>query len=423
MERPAWPAGVTPAAAPRRLRLSSPRAGDRRPAGEGESGRWCPLAPKPPQELGTAGVDAQGGEGTRRGAATVGNESYSPPGPLSQLVVGAGPGWDSPTLGRGSDLFGCEEYLLLREAQAVQVGFEILQELFAHIGHPCCPRNGVVKREGGRKRVLGSALLLGGPHSVDGDLAACLPPSLPSLYWGEKGLFAPPVRAGDARAHRCVPRQGHAPWVWGSIHSPERLRVGKLVLRCFRISRSLSLWISLAMEATWSSTGRHGESRVPRWGVTPRAGAQSGQSRQHGGGCSSPLPWETHPNGDQSGPTVLLHPLHGLEEFPPPPPDMLLGVKWPGARGSGCQILGGRSGRVQGAAAVCLVRPPIPASHHGPGFTMCQGGVVPKDQDLAGVLHHTRLVPVGQRGQMGQIPPKLPQPNPRDSELELGCRA
>lgn len=36
---------------------------------------------------------------------------------------------------------------------------------------------------------------------------------------------------------------------------------------------------------------------------------------------------------------------------------------------------------------------------------MHQGGVVMKDVDLAGGLHHARLVPAGQRGQMGQIPP------------------
>lgn len=44
--------------------------------------------------------------------------------------------------------------------------------------------------EGGEKGILGSSSLPGGPRGVDGELAACPPPSFPSLYWGEKRLFA-----------------------------------------------------------------------------------------------------------------------------------------------------------------------------------------------------------------------------------------
>lgn len=150
MEWPTQPTGVTPAAVPHRLRPSSPQAGDRRPAGDGESGRLCPVTPKPPEEPGTARVDTWGGEGMHRGAAMVGNPSYTPrPGPPSQPE--AGPGWGSPTLGRGSYLFGSEVHLLLGEAQAAQVGIELLQVLLAHIGCPCCQRDGAVKGEGGER--------------------------------------------------------------------------------------------------------------------------------------------------------------------------------------------------------------------------------------------------------------------------------
>lgn len=50
--------------------------------------------------------------------------------------------WGSPTPGRGLYLRGSVEHLLLSEAQAVQVGSELLQVLLAHIGCPCCQRNG-----------------------------------------------------------------------------------------------------------------------------------------------------------------------------------------------------------------------------------------------------------------------------------------
>lgn len=195
MEWPTQPTGVTPAAVPHRLRLSSPQAGDRRPAGDGERVRQCPVTPKPPKEPGMARVNAWGGEGTHRGAAVVGNRSYTPhPDPHPRWwVAEAGPGWGSPTLGRGSYLFGSEEHLLLGEAQAAHVGTELLQVLLAHIGRPCCQRDGIVKGEGGGKRVLGGALLLGGAHSVDRELAACLPPSFPSPYQGKRG-FLPCLR-------------------------------------------------------------------------------------------------------------------------------------------------------------------------------------------------------------------------------------
>ena len=86
MEWLTQPARLTPAAAPRRLCLSSPRAGDRHPAGDRESGCWCSFTPKTPEEPGTAGMDARGGEGMRRGAAVVGNRSYAP----SQTPIPAG---------------------------------------------------------------------------------------------------------------------------------------------------------------------------------------------------------------------------------------------------------------------------------------------------------------------------------------------
>lgn len=56
--------------------------------------------------------------------------------------------------------------------------------------------------------------------------------------------------------------------------------------------------------------------------------------------------------------------------------------------------------------------PPIPALRRGWGFTVHQGGVVPEDLDLAGVPHHACLIPVGQRGQMGQIPPQTAPTKP-----------
>lgn len=46
-----------------------------------------------------------------------------------------------------------------------------------------------------------------------------------------------------------------------------------------------------------------------------------------------------------------------------------------------------------------------------PIFTVHQGGVLLKNLDLAGVPHHTCLIPVGQRGQREQIPPSSSQPN------------
>jgi len=46
-----------------------------------------------------------------------------------------------------------------------------------------------------------------------------------------------------------------------------------------------------------------------------------------------------------------------------------------------------------------------------------------EDQDLAAVRPHTRLVPAGQRAQTGPTAPRLPPPNPWDSELEPGCGA
>lgn len=66
---------------------------------------------------------------------------------------------------------------------------------------------------------------------------------------------------------------------------------------------------------------------------------------------------------------------------------------------------------------------PIPSLCYNWNFTVYQDGVLPKDLDLAGVPHHTGLIPVGQRGQREQIPPRLPQPNLRDLEHEQDCRA
>lgn len=85
MEWPTQPTGLTPAAVPHRLRPSSPQAGDRRPAGDGESSRPCPVTPKPPEEPGMARVDTWGGEGMHRGVAMVGNRFYTPPPPRTPI--------------------------------------------------------------------------------------------------------------------------------------------------------------------------------------------------------------------------------------------------------------------------------------------------------------------------------------------------
>lgn len=68
------------------------------------------------------------------------------------------------------------------------------------------------------------------------------------------------------------------------------------------------------------------------------------------------------------------------------------GAKYQGAEVGGCEV------DLSGAHL------PIPALRCNWGFTVHQGGVVPEDLDLAGVPHHACLVPVGQRGQTGQIP-------------------
>lgn len=147
-------------------------------------------------------------------------------------------------------LSGSVEHVLLSEAQAVQVGFELLHVLFAHIGCPCCQRNG---EEGERSDVLGLLCSWVIPIA-DGELTAC--PHLSPLCIRGKGAFCP------AREDWRCPCPLFCPW--GSICSPERLRLGKSMLMRFRISRSLSLWISLAMEATLLlSTGRYGEREIP----------------------------------------------------------------------------------------------------------------------------------------------------------------
>lgn len=133
--------------------ISSPGQGQ---ASCGRGGEW-PLVPPCPKTTQRARNGQEGCLGRREDVQRGGWSTPPPPlaGPSSQLLAGAGPGWGSPTLGRGSDLFRSEERLLLGEAQAVQLGAELVQVFLAHVVRPCCWRNKVVKGGGGKGSLRG----------------------------------------------------------------------------------------------------------------------------------------------------------------------------------------------------------------------------------------------------------------------------
>lgn len=103
--------------------------------------------------------------------------------------------WGSSTLERGLYLYGSVEHLLLSEAQALQVGFELLHVLLAHIGCPCCQRNG-----GGRERNGVLVLLCSWVIPVVQMGSSLAVPIFPLSVSGEKGVFALLVRTGDVHA-------------------------------------------------------------------------------------------------------------------------------------------------------------------------------------------------------------------------------
>lgn len=189
-------------------------------------------------------------------------------------------------------------------------------------------------------------------------LPAC--PHLSPLRIRGKGAFCP------ACAHRCVSGQGCAPWIWGCIHSPERLRPRKLALKCFRISRSLSLWISSAVETTWSLTGRRRErAGFPVGKRHPVLGLSWGRAGSVAGAAHPLYPGRLIPVETSPVPQHYHTRCVGWKKFFPPSPDKFLGVKGLGAGGSGCQIPGGRSGRVRGGSIWCPPPYPGPALQLG----------------------------------------------------------